>query len=67
MKLTRIAAIAPVVVSLSLASLVLAQTAPTPAQKEILADKAKVTGSLVIDYNFRSEQPRVIMLIFLCH
>ena len=56
MKLMRIAAIAPVVVSLSLASSVLAQTAPTNAQKEIPADKAKVTGSLVIDYNSRSER-----------
>ena len=56
MKIMRIAAIAPVVVSLSLASSVLAQTAQTNALKEIPADKAKVTGSLVVDYNSRSER-----------
>jgi hypothetical protein len=56
MKFTRVTAFAPVVVSLSLASSVLAQTAQTNALKEIPADKAKVTGSLVIDYNSRSER-----------
>src|SRR5688572_14964040 len=56
MKFTRVTAFAPVVVSLSLASSVLAQTAQTHALKEIPADKAKVTGSLVIDYNSRSER-----------
>jgi hypothetical protein len=53
MKLTQIAVVAPVVAGL------MAAAGPGFAQtsiKEIPADKAKVTGSVVIDYNSRSER-----------
>lgn len=52
MKMTHLAGFAPLVVSLSLAIPALAQT----SLKEIPADKAKVTGSLTIDFNSRSER-----------
>jgi hypothetical protein len=51
-KMTHFAGFAPLIVSLSLATPVLAQT----SLKEIPADKAKVTGSLNIDFNSRSER-----------
>jgi hypothetical protein len=52
MKMLQLAAVAPVVAGLTL-------VAPAAAQqslKEIPADKAKVTGSVIIDYNSRSER-----------
>lgn len=56
MKPVRIAVLAPLAVSLLLASSAMAQTPLNNALKEIPADKAKVTGSLVVDYNSRSER-----------
>jgi hypothetical protein len=56
MKCVRIAALAPFVFGLWLAPVVLAQTAPTNALKEVTPEKAKVTGSVIIDYNSRSER-----------
>jgi hypothetical protein len=55
-ELSRNAGLASVVVASMLTSAAWAQTAPSNALKEIPADKAKVTGSVVIDYNSRSER-----------
>jgi hypothetical protein len=52
----RFAVLAPVALGLILVgqSAALAQTTPSNALKEVPADKAKITGSMVIDYNSRS-------------
>lgn len=52
----RAARLAPLVVSMAIASAASAQTAPNAGMKEIPADKGKVTGSVVIDYNSRLER-----------
>lgn len=52
MRLLQLAAVAPVVAGLTLAMPAAAQQ----SVKEIPADKAKVTGGVVVDYNSRSER-----------